>query len=147
MTESGIRGTDFHEPYFSHSFRNDVHVLLGSTSKIFPSRGIPGGWGIGFVIAMFDTQIHRITQNCVNRGVSALERKRERTELEGNYYKHRDSMCRKVKKISSNSDLLARRDSDRFDWWWGFGCDAGRCHQKWGIVASPPLTQLTYPLL
>ena len=37
-------------PYFSHSFCSDVHVLLGSISKIFPRRGTPGGCGIGVVI-------------------------------------------------------------------------------------------------
>lgn len=37
-------------PYFSHSFCNDVHVLLGSTSKMFPHKGMPGGCGIDVVI-------------------------------------------------------------------------------------------------
>ena len=45
-----------HRPYFSHKLCNDVHVLLGFTSKILPSKGIPGGCGIGAVIAMLSAK-------------------------------------------------------------------------------------------
>ena len=41
-----------HEPYFSHNFCSDTHVLLGSTSRILPTKGTPRGWGIGVVIVM-----------------------------------------------------------------------------------------------
>ena len=49
LCEDGAR---IHEPYFSHSFCNDVHVLLGFTSNMFPNNGMPGGCGIGVAIVM-----------------------------------------------------------------------------------------------
>lgn len=36
-----------HQPYFSHNFCKEVHVLLGFMSRMFPNKGTPGGCGIG----------------------------------------------------------------------------------------------------
>lgn len=37
-------------PYFSARTLRDAHVLFGSTSKMLPRMGTPGGWGIGVSI-------------------------------------------------------------------------------------------------
>ena len=50
-----------YSPYFSHSFCNEIHVLLGSTSKMFPSKGTPGGCGIGVVIVTSAAESIQVT--------------------------------------------------------------------------------------
>lgn len=62
-----------HPPYFSHSFCNDIHVLLGSTSKTFPSKGTPDGCGIGVVIVMSVAKSMRVVEISENEKMGFAE--------------------------------------------------------------------------
>lgn len=51
-------------------------MLLGSTSKIFPSRGIPGGCGIGVLIVMPAASLTCVTRDVVEEQTDVAETKR-----------------------------------------------------------------------
>ena len=57
----------YYKPYFSESLIREPQVSLGLTSRTFPSKGTPGGWGIFDVIAG-DKVVHNRPK--VKQGIS-----------------------------------------------------------------------------
>ena len=55
-----------YSPYFSAKIFNDAQVLLGLMSKILPSRGMPGGWGMGVVMMNLESEDKLLVSQLAN---------------------------------------------------------------------------------